>query len=191
MLLYTVDTDKHIFVPLIQIQRSRNKQMKEIFPEGFGIHHAGMLRSDRSLMESMFSKGHIKVLVCTATLAWGVNLPAHAVIIKVLLFLLSSFCFPVYSLITTGLILRCLWVHTDLTHNLTWEQYRFGLFVSLCQSELGQVLVKCCVLRVLYNYMYKLICINCTLFKTVLVHCTVKKVHLEALHLSKLLHVHN
>ncbi|XP_032375241.1 activating signal cointegrator 1 complex subunit 3 [Etheostoma spectabile] len=65
-----------------QIQRSRNKQMKEMYPEGFGIHHAGMLRSDRSLMESMFSKGHLKVLVCTATLAWGVNLPAHAVIIK-------------------------------------------------------------------------------------------------------------
>lgn len=60
--------------------------MKEMFPEGFGIHHAGMLRSDRSLMESSFSKGHLKVLVCTATLAWGVNLPAHAVIIKVLHF---------------------------------------------------------------------------------------------------------
>uniref|UniRef100_A0A673AIY4 U5 small nuclear ribonucleoprotein 200 kDa helicase n=1 Tax=Sphaeramia orbicularis TaxID=375764 RepID=A0A673AIY4_9TELE len=67
---------------LFQIQRSRNKQMKEMFPEGFGIHHAGMLRSDRNLMETMFSKGHLKVLVCTATLAWGVNLPAHAVIIK-------------------------------------------------------------------------------------------------------------
>ncbi|KAF7655892.1 hypothetical protein LDENG_00048920 [Lucifuga dentata] len=65
-----------------QIQRSRNKQMKEMFPEGFGIHHAGMLRSDRNLMETMFSRGHLKVLVCTATLAWGVNLPAHAVIIK-------------------------------------------------------------------------------------------------------------
>ncbi|KAM4632986.1 activating signal cointegrator 1 complex subunit 3 [Polymixia lowei] len=65
-----------------QVQRSRNKQMREMFPEGFGIHHAGMLRSDRSLMESMFSRGYLKVLVCTATLAWGVNLPAHAVIIK-------------------------------------------------------------------------------------------------------------
>lgn len=54
-----------------------------MFPDGFGIHHAGMLRQDRNLMESMFSRGYVKVLVCTATLAWGVNLPAHAVIIKV------------------------------------------------------------------------------------------------------------
>lgn len=37
----------------------------------------------RSLVEKYFAEGYIKVLVCTATLAWGVNLPAHAVIIKV------------------------------------------------------------------------------------------------------------
>uniref|UniRef100_A0A9J7XKW9 Activating signal cointegrator 1 complex subunit 3 n=1 Tax=Cyprinus carpio carpio TaxID=630221 RepID=A0A9J7XKW9_CYPCA len=55
---------------------------KQIFPDGFGIHHAGMLRQDRTLVEHMFSRGYMKVLVCTATLAWGVNLPAHAVIIK-------------------------------------------------------------------------------------------------------------
>ena len=42
-----------------------------------------MLRSDRSMVEDLFAKGLIKVLVCTATLAWGVNLPAHAVVIKV------------------------------------------------------------------------------------------------------------
>lgn len=68
---------------LLQVQRSRNKQLRELFPDGFSIHHAGMLRQDRSLVENLFSQGHIKVLVCTATLAWGVNLPAHAVIIKV------------------------------------------------------------------------------------------------------------
>ena len=43
-----------------------------------------MLRKDRNLVEKLFSDGLIKVLVCTATLAWGVNLPAHSVIIKVL-----------------------------------------------------------------------------------------------------------
>ena len=49
---------------------------------GVGMHHAGMLRADRSLTERLFADGLIKVLCCTATLAWGVNLPAHTVIIK-------------------------------------------------------------------------------------------------------------
>ena len=54
----------------------------ELFNAGFGIHHAGMLRTDRNLVEKLFSQGLVKVLVCTATLAWGVNLPAHGVVIK-------------------------------------------------------------------------------------------------------------
>ena len=62
--------------------KSRNKEMLEVFPSGIGIHHAGMLRSDRTMMERFFAQGYIKVLCCTATLAWGVNLPAHTVIIK-------------------------------------------------------------------------------------------------------------
>jgi replicative superfamily II helicase len=66
----------------IEVQKSRNKELKELFGKGFGIHHAGMVRSDRLLIEKMFAKGLIKVLVCTATLAWGVNLPAYAVVIK-------------------------------------------------------------------------------------------------------------
>jgi activating signal cointegrator complex subunit 3 len=41
-----------------------------------------MLRPDRSLVERLFREGLIQVLVCTATLAWGVNLPAHTVVIK-------------------------------------------------------------------------------------------------------------
>ena len=34
------------------------------------------------MMERFFGDGIISVLVSTATLAWGVNLPAHTVIIK-------------------------------------------------------------------------------------------------------------
>lgn len=61
---------------------SHNRELQELFPKGFAVHHAGMSRSDRTLVEKWFAAGAIQVLVCTATLAWGVNLPAHAVIIK-------------------------------------------------------------------------------------------------------------
>ncbi|RKO96183.1 P-loop containing nucleoside triphosphate hydrolase protein, partial [Caulochytrium protostelioides] len=59
-----------------------NPQLKDVLPYGFGIHHAGMTRADRTLVEDLFAQGSLQVLVCTATLAWGVNLPAHTVIIK-------------------------------------------------------------------------------------------------------------
>ena len=65
-----------------QAGKSRNNDLRQHFDAGFGIHHAGMLRPDRNLTERMFEDGAIKVLVCTATLAWGINLPAHSVIIK-------------------------------------------------------------------------------------------------------------
>lgn len=56
--------------------------MKDLFPYAFAIHHAGMNRADRTLVEDLFAERHLQVLVSTATLAWGVNLPAHTVIIK-------------------------------------------------------------------------------------------------------------
>ena len=64
------------------VERSRNGELRGLFAAGLGVHHAGMLRADRNLMERLFSDGLINVLCCTATLAWGVNLPAHTVIIK-------------------------------------------------------------------------------------------------------------
>ncbi|KAF5370279.1 hypothetical protein D9758_006929 [Tetrapyrgos nigripes] len=60
----------------------KDPNLKDLLPFGFGIHHAGMSREDRGLVEELFADGAIQVLVCTATLAWGVNLPAHTVIIK-------------------------------------------------------------------------------------------------------------
>ncbi|KAG8388728.1 hypothetical protein BUALT_Bualt02G0155500 [Buddleja alternifolia] len=65
-----------------EVLKSRNRELVQLFDNGVGIHHAGMLRADRGLTERLFSEGLLKVLVCTATLAWGVNLPAHTVVIK-------------------------------------------------------------------------------------------------------------
>ena len=63
-------------------ESTKNKDLADLLPYGFAIHHAGMTRADRTLVEDLFSDGHIQVLVSTATLAWGVNLPAHTVICK-------------------------------------------------------------------------------------------------------------
>ncbi|KAJ9467937.1 DExH-box ATP-dependent RNA helicase DExH14 [Diplonema papillatum] len=64
-----------------QVSNSQCPQLQDLFPSSIGIHHAGLLRNARRVTEDLFSQGHIKILVTTATLAWGVNLPAHTVII--------------------------------------------------------------------------------------------------------------
>uniref|UniRef100_A0A336M1D6 U5 small nuclear ribonucleoprotein 200 kDa helicase n=1 Tax=Culicoides sonorensis TaxID=179676 RepID=A0A336M1D6_CULSO len=65
-----------------EAEQVKNTELKDLLPYGFAIHHAGMTRVDRTLVEDLFADRHIQVLVSTATLAWGVNLPAHTVIIK-------------------------------------------------------------------------------------------------------------
>eukprot|EP00879_Flechtneria_rotunda_P006108 GHRR01006421.1.p1 GENE.GHRR01006421.1~~GHRR01006421.1.p1 ORF type:complete len:1855 (+),score=687.13 GHRR01006421.1:742-6306(+) len=65
-----------------EAEAAKTSELRDLLPFGFAIHHAGMSRVDRTLVEDLFADGHIQVLVSTATLAWGVNLPAHTVIIK-------------------------------------------------------------------------------------------------------------
>ncbi|KAA8490499.1 U5 small nuclear ribonucleoprotein [Porphyridium purpureum] len=61
----------------------RNAVLRDVMgSSGIGIHHAGLAAADRALTEDLFADGHLRVLVSTATLAWGVNLPAHAIVIK-------------------------------------------------------------------------------------------------------------
>lgn len=65
-----------------EAETCKSADLRDVLPYGFAIHHAGMSRQDRTLVEELFADGHVQVLVSTATLAWGVNLPAHTVIIK-------------------------------------------------------------------------------------------------------------
>ncbi len=67
---------------LREVKSSKGREIRELVTKGMGTHHAGMPRSDRNMIERLFAEGVLKVLCCTATLAWGVNLPAAAVIIK-------------------------------------------------------------------------------------------------------------
>lgn len=72
-------------LPTEVVKRGRSLQGRDLatlFDAGFGAHHAGLTRHDRTTTEGLFRDGFLKVLVCTSTLAWGVNLPAHTVIIR-------------------------------------------------------------------------------------------------------------
>ena len=59
-----------------------NDRLGELARSGVAFHHAGLSRNDRERVESLFRSGAVSVLVSTTTLAWGVNLPARAVIIR-------------------------------------------------------------------------------------------------------------
>ncbi|CAK8676681.1 unnamed protein product [Clavelina lepadiformis] len=60
----------------------RNHRLRELLMKGIGYHHAGLDSHDRHIVEEIFTQGGLLVLVSTSTLAMGVNLPAHLVVIK-------------------------------------------------------------------------------------------------------------
>ena len=41
-------------------KEARNAELKELLPYGFAIHHAGLTRDDRSLVEDLFADKHIQ-----------------------------------------------------------------------------------------------------------------------------------
>lgn len=78
-LCYSSEKRKHY----IQVSASvKDKTLQETTRYGIAFHHAGLSLSDRKIIEEAFLQSHLFILCCTSTLAMGVNLPAHLVIIK-------------------------------------------------------------------------------------------------------------
>src|SRR3989338_3512309 len=50
--------------------------------KGIAFHHAGLTQKQKEIVEDNFRKGTVKIICCTPTLAYGVDLPAFRVIIK-------------------------------------------------------------------------------------------------------------
>jgi ATP-dependent DNA helicase HFM1/MER3 len=57
-------------------------KLQRVLFRGVAFHHAGLEIEDRRVVERAFSQGKIRALCATSTLAMGVNLPAHLVVIK-------------------------------------------------------------------------------------------------------------
>ncbi|RMX95410.1 hypothetical protein D0868_11745 [Hortaea werneckii] len=66
----------------LNLARVKDEALREAMSFGIGLHHAGLVESDRQLAEELFANNKIQILVATSTLAWGVNLPAHLVVVK-------------------------------------------------------------------------------------------------------------
>jgi len=60
----------------------KDSNLKLTLAFGIGMHHAGLQERDRKTVEELFVHQKIQILIATATLAWGVNFPAHLVVIK-------------------------------------------------------------------------------------------------------------
>ena len=59
-----------------------SKELMPLVANGVAFHHAGLDVQDRTVIENAFLTSQLNVICCTSTLAVGVNLPCHFVIIK-------------------------------------------------------------------------------------------------------------
>ncbi|KAI0973513.1 hypothetical protein F4678DRAFT_471254 [Xylaria arbuscula] len=59
-----------------------SQDLQELVRYGVAFHHAGLDVNDRSAIEKGFLDGELHLICCTSTLAVGVNLPCHTVVLK-------------------------------------------------------------------------------------------------------------
>ncbi|MGE0826695.1 MAG: DEAD/DEAH box helicase [Candidatus Binatia bacterium] len=57
-------------------------QLRTAFAGGVAFHHADLTPEERVLVETHYRKGELRVIACTTTLAFGVNLPATTVFLE-------------------------------------------------------------------------------------------------------------
>ncbi len=68
----------HLFGPEIEWSSS-TRQLKRLCSKGIAYHHAGLLPSQKVIVEELFLERLIKVLYCTETFSVGINYPVKAV----------------------------------------------------------------------------------------------------------------
>ena len=56
-------------------------KMMQMLHRGVGVHHAGLLPKYRRVVEDLFVRKLLAVVICTETLAAGINLPARSVVL--------------------------------------------------------------------------------------------------------------
>ncbi|RZF34163.1 hypothetical protein LSTR_LSTR003573 [Laodelphax striatellus] len=58
------------------------KKMGELLEKGIGVHHSGILPILKEIVEMLFQKGKVQILLATETFAMGVNMPTKTVVFE-------------------------------------------------------------------------------------------------------------
>jgi superfamily II DNA/RNA helicase len=72
----------HAEVNRLEWTQGVGPKMRQMLHRGVGVHHAGMLPKYRRVVEDLFERKLLAVVVCTETLASGINLPARSVVLS-------------------------------------------------------------------------------------------------------------
>ena len=73
---------EHRSLLIDESQKVWDEGLKKSIREGVGYHNADLSMEDKAVVEALFAKKQLPILATTSTLAMGINLPAHLVIIK-------------------------------------------------------------------------------------------------------------
>ncbi len=65
----------------LEVPTEQCKRLSKLIASGVAFHHAGLLAKQRAVVENAFKSNKLKVISATPTLAYGVNLPSHTVVI--------------------------------------------------------------------------------------------------------------
>jgi helicase len=57
-------------------------KLGSLLEKGVAFHHAGLLNQQRAAVEGAFKGNRIKVICSTTTLGYGINMPAHTVLVR-------------------------------------------------------------------------------------------------------------
>jgi superfamily II DNA/RNA helicase len=74
----------HAEVNRLEWTQGVGPKMRQLLHRGVGVHHAGILPKYRRIVEELFQKKLLATVICTETLAAGINLPARSVVLSAL-----------------------------------------------------------------------------------------------------------
>jgi superfamily II DNA/RNA helicase len=77
-------TRLHAEVGKLDWSQGVGPKIRQMLHRGVGVHHAGMLPKYRRVVEDLFERKLLAVVICTETLAAGINLPARSVVLSAL-----------------------------------------------------------------------------------------------------------